>query len=454
MTSNVEKQLNVVADLFERLKETPSSNDKIGIIKRNKDNELFLTVLKFVFDDFVRSGVSSKTLRNTVVASDVFVKPGVYTIDTMLRYIEENNTGSFNSIAQIQAFISPFNDKIRHFLIEVFSKELKVGITAKTINKALGKGFIREFSVQLAHPYHKYTEKVPGKEFTLTQKLDGHRSVFIVKNGVGQFYTRKGLPIDGLEPQSEEAMQLADLLGNHGVTDYVLDGELLLTNDENLETKDLFRATSRVLRSKTADKSNIQYNVFDALPTAEFESGKSKEKFADRKDRLTKVMSSSETQGFTHLNLVEDLYRGSDLSMIKELQHDLVEPNGWEGLMLNIDNEHYVTKRTNGLLKIKKFYDADVVCTDVFEGTGKHKGKLGGIVVDYKGYPIKVGSGFTDEERDYYWEHPDEIVGTVVAINYFEETHNQNNDDLSLRFPTFLGSRLGEKDITEVSYEV
>ena len=151
---------------------------------------MFLTVLKFVFDDFVRSGVSSKTLRNTVVASDVFVKPGVYTIDTMLRYIEENNTGSFNSIAQIQAFISPFNDKIRHFLIEVFSKELKVGITAKTINKALGKGFIREFSVQLAHPYHKYTEKVPGKEFTLTQKLDGHRSVFIVKNGVGQFYTR------------------------------------------------------------------------------------------------------------------------------------------------------------------------------------------------------------------------------------------------------------------------
>ena len=42
-------------------------------------------------------------------------------------------------------------------------------------------------------------DKVPGKSFTLTQKLDGHRSVFIVKNGKGQFYTRKGLPISRSE---------------------------------------------------------------------------------------------------------------------------------------------------------------------------------------------------------------------------------------------------------------
>ena len=456
MEVDIKERLDSVINIFDKLQANSSINDKISIIKLNKDNELFTRILRFVYDDFIRSGVSSKTLRNTSLLKEVFISQGFYTIESMLDYIEENNTGSFKTVAQIQAFMQPFSQKEKDFLIDVFSKELKAGITAKTINKSLGKGYIREFSVQLAHPYHKYAEQVPGRSFTLTQKLDGHRSVFIVKNGVGQFYTRKGLPINGLEVQKAEAMKLAEVLGNYS-TDYVLDGELVLFNKDDLETKDLFRATSRILRSETADKSDIQYNIFDALPTEEFEQGKSKDTFKVRKQFLSNCMTAiayDSPESFNHLHLVKDLYSGSDISMIKKLQHKFVEPNGWEGLMLNLNDEYYVTKRTTGLLKIKEFYDADVVCTDVFEGTGRHKGRLGGIVVDYKGYSIKVGSGFTDNEREYYWQHRDKIIGTVVAISYFEETHNQNNDDLSLRFPTLLESRVGEKDATEVSYEV
>lgn len=246
------------------------------------------------------------------------------------------------------------------------------------------------------------------------------------------------------------------MLGNHGAEDYVLDGELLLSNDENMETKDLFRATSRILRSETADKSNIQYNVFDALPTKEFEDGKSENTFDDRKRFLTMAFSDfdyNEPQSIDHIHLVKDLYVGSDISIIKKLQHEFVEPNGWEGLMLNLNNEYYVTKRTSGLLKIKEFFDADVLVKDVFEGTGKLKGTLGGIIIDYKGYEIKVGTGFTEVDREYYWKHPKEIIGAIVEISYFEETYNQNNDDISLRFGTFVTVR-EDKGEEEISYEV
>ncbi len=120
--------------------------------------------------------------------------------------------------------------------------------------------------------------------------------------------------------------------------------------------------------------------------------------------------------------------------------------------MLNLNNEYYVTKRTSGLLKIKEFFDADVLVKDIFEGTGKFKGTLGGIIVDYKGYDIRVGSGFTDADRECYWNNPDEIIGKIVDISYFEETHNQNNHDISLRFASFNCLRL-DKDAEEVSYE-
>ncbi len=451
-------KIKELKELFDQLGSTSSNTDKIAILKGNKDKELFVKTLQFVYDDFIRTGVSFKSLSSKVIdfkAGEIDTdSQGEYSFESLMEYVKEHNTGTHSTIMLIQDFASMFPNE-KEFIYHIFAKDIKIGITAKTINKALGKGFIREFSVQLAHPYHKYTEKVPGNEFTLTQKLDGHRSVFIVKNGKGQFYTRKGLPINGLEVQTTEAMKLSKVLGIcSGDSDYVLDGELVLSNNDNLETKDLFRATSRILRSETVDKSEIQYNVFDALPTDEFEQGKSKEPFSVRKQRLATSMAAIAYDApgvYTHLHLVQNLYSGSDISMIKKLQREFVEPNGWEGLMLNLNNEYYVTKRTSGLLKIKEFFDADVLVKDVFEGTGKFKGVLGGIIVDYKGYDIRVGSGFTDADREYYWNHPDKIIGKIVDISYFEETHNQKNDDISLRFPTFLSVRF-DKD--EPSYEV
>lgn len=362
-----------------------------------------------------------------------------------MSYVKEHNTGSLEAINRVVTFIIAQEQSNQDFLCHVFAKDLKVGITAKSINKALGKGFIREFSVQLAHPFHKYVHKVEGKYFTLTQKLDGHRAVCIVKDGKPKFYTRKGLPIDGMEVQEQEVRHL---LGNDP-WDLVLDGELLLPNTAGLATKDLFRETSKVLRSKTKDKSDIIFNVFDFVFYDEFVKGVSTTGFSTRKQALYDCFA--DRPNLEHLKLVQDLYIGNDLSMIHELQQTMVKPNGWEGLMLNLNSGKYQTKRTTGLLKIKDFLDADVYVKDVFEGTGRLAGKLGGVVIDYKGNDVKVGSGFSDEERDLYWQHPDQIVGHLIQVSYFEETHNQNDDKLSLRFPTFVTVR---DDKSEPSYEI
>ena len=211
----------------------------------------------------------------------------------------------------------------------------------------------------------------------------------------------------------------------------------------------MFRETSKVLRSKTKDKSDIIFNVFDVVSYDEFVEGVSLDGFSARKQNL--YVSFMDHPNLKHLKLVQDLYVGNDLSMIHELQQTMVKPNGWEGLMLNLNSSKYQTKRTTGLLKIKDFLDADVYVKDVFEGTGRLAGKLGGVVIDYKGNDVKVGSGFSDEERDLYWQHPDQIVGHLIQVSYFEETHNQNDDKLSLRFPTFVTVR---DDKSEPSYEI
>ena len=51
---------------------------------------------------------------------------------------------------------------------------------------------------------------------------------------------------------------------------------------------------------------------------------------------------------------------------------------------------------------------------------------------------VRVGSGFTDEQRQYYFKHSKDILNKVVEIGYFEVTHNKGDEGLSLRFPTWL----------------
>ena len=439
--------------IFNNLAEESSTNAKINTIKEHQNNPVFIKTLQFVYDDFIRTGVSYKTLfkyqdepintTETPLETDSLVD--------MMDYVAAHNTGTLLTVLSIELFLDEYPDYMRDFLMNVFSNELKVGITAKTINKALGKGTIREFGVQLAYPYHKYIDKVQGQKFCLTQKLDGHRSVCFVHNGEAQFYTRKGLPINGLGSLNSEAINLAGRLGG----DYVLDGELLLKNTDGLETKDLFRATSRILRSNDADKTGILFNVFDCCPYDEFILGRSREPFWARKGHLTASYKQThqDSDYKYRINLVKDLYRGNDINVIPTMQKEYVDQYGWEGLMINLLDSPYMVKRTSSLLKVKEFFDADVMVKDVFEGEGNLTGTLGGIVIDFKGYPIRVGSGFTQMERDWYWENPDEIIGHIVDVQYFEETHNQNNDDISLRFPTFKAVRSDKSSKGDISYE-
>ena len=83
-------------------------------------------------------------------------------------------------------------------------------------------------------------------------------------------------------------------------------------------------------------------------------------------------------------------------------------------------------------MKLKAFSDVDLPIVSLIEGTGKHEGKLGSVVVNYEGVEVQVGSGWSDELREQIWADPKNFVGRVIEVRYQEVT-----PDGSLRFPTF-----------------
>lgn len=429
-----------VYDIMSKIENESSKNGKEAILKAHKDDNDFVEALKFLLNPYIVTGISTKKINKKGIAFPE--KLPVFTnLNDVIDYLKNNNTGRDIDVLALQCFINIIGtQELQEFVKKFVTKDLKLGISEKTVNKVYGKGTIPSFAVMLAESYEKKADKVTG-EFYATLKLDGNRDVAIKENGVVKFFTRKGQEVNGMTELAEEFKYLPN--------NTVFDGEILLVNKNNLPSDELFRATQKVIR-KDGEKKDLEFHMFDILPLDEFKAGKSKLKYKARRQILDKLIKPIvEDSKFVHVLPV--LYAGSDKSVIPTLLQE-VEEKGYEGIMINNADGFYVTKRTNDLLKVKTMHTADLLVLNIEEAIdGQFKGLLGAIVVDYKGETTKVGSGFTIEERKKFINNPEDIIGKIVEIQYFEESQNQNGG-VSLRFPVFKGIR-HDKGVEDVNYE-
>ena len=124
---------------------------------------------------------------------------------------------------------------------------------------------------------------------------------------------------------------------------------------------------------------------------------------------------------------------------------------GYEGIMIKDPEAQYECKRSVAWLKLKPFIEVSLEVKSLEEGTGRNVGRLGALVCegmdDGKSIKVNVGSGFSDLDRDTFWNSNDEIVGQIVEVRADAVTQNQDGS-FSLRFPRFKGFRgfeVGEK---------
>ncbi|WP_258305008.1 hypothetical protein, partial [Escherichia coli] len=80
----------------------------------------------------------------------------------------------------------------------------------------------------------------------------------------------------------------------------------------------------------------------------------------------------------------------------------LVKTGDYDGAILRrADAPWHVGATKNGeAIKVKPVQSLDLRAVDWFYGNGKHAGRAGGIVVEYRGVQTQVGTGFSDAERE------------------------------------------------------
>lgn len=415
------------------VKEISSSNSKKfkqEVLQKYKDDSVIHRYLKIAFDPYTVYGISTKKLNKSVGGNDI---TGINSIFELFTYLTQHNTGTDQTVSLCQEFldcVAACDQEAAALLEKLICKDLSIGVEAKSINNVI-PGLIPTFNVQLAQKYFEKPERVEGKTFAITTKIDGGR-IIAIKDPAGlvSFYTRAGQKYEGLV---DLEAAFSDSIWPNGI---VLDGEITILDDAGIPSKEAYKKAMKITRSD-GDKHGLKMKVFDILTYEEWINQKCEHTYDQRRLLLNNLGYCYRSSYF---ELLPELYRGSDTSKILELLDEAIA-NQEEGVMINICDAPYEFSRTWNLMKVKKMNTLDLEIVGFEEGEGRLAGTLGAILVRYKnGNTVKVGSGFTDWLRAEMWKHPLKYHGTICEIQYFEETTNTDGG-ISLRFPVFKDFR-------------
>lgn len=422
----VNDQVTKIRTLFEHLASCSLKKDKEAAVLAISDDYDALETLKFLLNPYITTGIGKKSL---VFKWPQLIMPPVNAdVRWLLSFIASHNTGKQEDVNQVVVWLDRINEVSPEnfaFMREIVTKSFRTGVTAKTVNSILGIDLIPVFSVMLAHKYSEHPEYVRGN-FCITEKLDGIRYYARIENGVPHLFTRQGQPIEGLTAVERGLKRLFA-----GQT-LDLDGELVVSNYQELPSKIAYKETVKIVRTKGL-KAGITYRVFD-LPSSL--------PYIERRAKLASLIPADAGA----VELVPLLYAGEDPAMIDHYLKQICASGG-EGVMINMSDAPYEYKRSSSLLKVKQMQDCDLPIVGFQEGTGALSGTLGALIVNYKGGALRVGSGFTMADREFFWQNQEYLMRRVVSVQYFEETTDDTGKP-SLRFPVFLELREEGKEVS------
>ena len=219
-----------------------------------------------------------------------------------------------------------------------------------------------------------------------------------------------------------------------GIINTVFDGEICLMDENGNED---FQGVMKELRRKDHQIENPIFMIFDMIHKPDFDNKNGTEILSERLAKLRGWLQSR----FIKKNIL----RYTEQFQITDSRHfdmwgQMATDKKWEGFMVRKD-AGYEGKRSKNLLKVKKFYDAEYKVIDfdiddheiVVNGRSETVPMLSQVWIEHKGHKVKVGSGWSHEQRLQYKDGS--IVGKIITVQYFEETKNQEGG-ISLRFPT------------------
>lgn len=416
---------------------TSSTTDKVAILKEHTDNELLKSILLYTYNPFYKYYMKSTMPSATPLKEPRF--PLAELIDQINDAILVNSLRGNKAVDLVQDVLSQSTKAQQRILIRMMKKDQRVGVGVGLINKAW-KGFIPELKRMKASSLTKdHLSKItyPAVE---ELKYDGSCLITTITGDGASLISQNLSELNStiLKPLFERAIEKLD-------EPIAVEGELVYTKDGKMAPRSTTNGYFNKMIQGTLDpeiEKHMMYYVWEVLPLKDYFSGKYAMPYTERRDQLCGFIEAVDPNHRFVIPSESRIVNNEQEAM--KLFHYYHDDCGLEGGILKNLVAPWKAGRSSNLVKLKNIKEADVKIVGCNIGTGKYEGMLGSFDIETEDGKIacSVGSGFSEEQRKYFWEIKDELIGSIIEITYNDIVDSKSKPGmLSFYLPIFSRTR-------------
>lgn len=393
-------------------------NEKIEVLRRYPQLK---NILKYAYDPFMKFYMTAPDCKGQMQFQST--SDSHFELLTSLHTRELSGNAAYEKVCDHIALCTEDSAEVFKMIL---NKDLRCGINIKTINTAWPNLIPLTFdgsekpAIMLLKNFDMKKAKWP---MMVAVKKDGVRARFVG----GQLVSRQGHKIVGCEHIEKELENFP----------HELDGELCIDGD-------IFDIASGKIRSNDPCPEAVYY-VFDMPDNNGDETKEARYMWLEKNLPTSECVKIIKHQTVTNM---EELL----------LRYRYALSGGEEGIVIYDPDSMYEDKRSYDWMRMVPLKTADCKVIGFCEGKGKHAGSLGGIIVDYKGHEVRVGTGFKEKIqlnqelregdknnlifdnsnllgtkywaisinsqniRKYIWDNKDIFLGAIAECEFKEET--------------------------------
>ena len=424
----------MLKDILNELNESNSSNYKLDILKKYKDNSELKKLLELTYN---RNKYNFNVSKNCIIKDNpnILESNGSKTVDELLSALEILGEGTIRGNEAHQFVCNHLkcldNDNKEIFL-NVLGRDLKIGLNVKSINKVFKNLIPKPNYMRCAVLSEKTLKKIKFPAF-IQLKMDGTYREIHVADGQVTGKTRSGE--EYFNPVLFKEME--NFPNGYYTGELTIDGESRFTGNG-------------LINSLNPPYEKITFTVWDYLTDDDYLE-KSKTPYYSRFESLSDIIEKHKSN---RVKLVPNHEVNSIDEALKYVS-DWME-QGLEGGVLKDKNNVFKNGTSGTQLKIKLKVDAEMRITGFTDGTigTKREGKIGAIQFSNDEGTIKGQcSGFSDEELDLFTKNKDNLIGRIISVEFNDIVKSENNDYYALSHPRFIEIR-NDKDETDTLEKV
>ena len=427
-----------IFEIIKALQNTSSVNEKLKIMKANKDDDFLKVILKYTYDRITYTyGVTSHSITRMHLeeAEEILAKNNVKAVPQVFTLLEKLSnrelTGNLAVACCVKLYSSAPREEAQLF-INIIDRDLKIGLADKTLNK-VWKGLIPKPNYNRCGVYSsKLAQKFTFPAY-LQLKCDGTYREVLVKDGKVTMKTRAGEIVEN----PVVAEQMKNFPNGYYTGEFTIGQALVAMNRSE---------ANGLINSDNPPYERIIFTIWDFLSEDDY-SGKDPSLYIYRFNALKSYLSLHEHKNIALVpcwivhNIEEVLEKTSTI-----MQH------GLEGAVLKDMGMIFKNGTNQQQLKIKLKVDCEMRIKGFTEGTGKREGYVGAIIFENDEKTIRGQcSGFSEAQMIEFTNDKAKFIDKIITVEFNDLTKSDSNDYYALMHPRFIEIRNDKNETDTLS---